>query len=107
MKVDTDRNIAMVSNRQGEVHIFDVKQVTFLKFLKLKILNTNQTPPSMMQVIKCKNKSHIKGLDFDMDSGNIFISTFEKKTLYHYQMQGENLTAVCIFLISQKFNLMY
>jgi hypothetical protein len=51
----------------------------------------------MMQVIKCKNKAHIKGLDIDLDSGNIFISTFEKKTLYHYQMQGANITAVIIF----------
>ena len=81
IKLDAERDVAMISNRKGQVHIFDV----------------SQTPPAMMQVIKCKNKSHIKGLDFDLESGNIFISTFDKKTLYHYQMQGgDKNTAVSL-----------
>jgi hypothetical protein len=29
-----------------------------------------------------------------MESGNIFISLLEKKTLYHYQIQGKNADAV-------------
>ena len=48
----------------------------------------------MKQAIKCKHKSEIKGLDFDLNSGNIFFSVHEKKTIFHYQMQGENINAV-------------
>jgi hypothetical protein len=40
----------------------------------------------MKQAIKAKHKSEIKGLDFDLNTGNIFFSIHEKKTLYHYQM---------------------
>ena len=86
MKVDTKRNIAMVSNRKGQVSIFDLSLVNFC---------TNfQTPIQMKQAIKCKHKSEIKGLDFDLNSGNIFFSVHEKKTLFHYQMQGQNVNAV-------------
>lgn len=48
----------------------------------------------MKQAIKCKTKSEIKGLDFDMNSGNIFFSVKKDKTIYHYQMQGQNINAV-------------
>ena len=82
MKVDPATKIAFITNKNGELFIYDFRDVT--NYLN-SYFNLIQNAIDYKQVIKLKKSSTIRALDICPSDGRIFIADFDLGDEYFYR----------------------